>query len=152
MLGFLAAGGVILLVGPHLAESAGKIAELSGLGSSFVGTTFVAVSTSLPELVASITALRLGAFDLMIGNVFGSNAFNMLLFLPLDLAFPGTLFAVTSPAHLISVMAVVLATSVVIMGQLYQAESRKRILEPDAVLVILLIMSALFLVYKMPHP
>ena len=152
ILGFLAAGAVILLVGPQLAESAGTIAELSGLGSSFVGTTFVALSTSLPELVASITALRLGAFDLMIGNVFGSNAFNMLLFLPLDLAFPGTLFAVASPAHLISIMTVVLATSVAIMGQLYQSESRKRLLEPDALLVILLILSAFFLIYKMPHP
>jgi cation:H+ antiporter len=145
--GFAAAAAVIVFVGPRLAEAAGTIAELSGLGSSFVGTTFVALSTSLPELVASITAIRLGAFDLVIGNVFGSNAFNMLLFLPLDMAFPGSLFAAANPAHVISVLAVVTCTSVVIMGQLYQRESRIRLLEPDAWLVITLISTALFLVY-----
>lgn len=145
--GFAAAAAVIVFVGPRLAEAAGVIAELSGLGSSFVGTTFVAVSTSLPELVASITAIRLGAFDLVIGNVFGSNAFNMLLFLPLDLAFPGSLFAAANPAHVISVLTVVTCTSVVIMGQLYQREGRIRFLEPDAWLVITLIAGALFLVY-----
>lgn len=145
--GFVAAAVVIVLVGPRLAETAGTIAELSGMGSSFVGTTFVAFSTSLPELVASITAIRLGAFDLVIGNVFGSNAFNMLLFLPLDWAFPGSLFAAANPAHVISVLAVVTCTSVVIMGQLYQREGRIRFLEPDAWLIITLIAGALFLVY-----
>lgn len=145
--GFVAAATVIVLCGPYLAEAAGTIAELSGLGSSFVGTTFVALSTSLPELVASITAVRIGAFDLVIGNVFGSNAFNMLLFVPLDWAYPGPLFAAASPAHVISALAVIVCTSVVIMGQLYQRESRIRLLEPDAWLVIVLICGALFLVY-----
>lgn len=145
--GFAAAAIAIILTGPHLAEAAGRIAELSGLGSSFVGTTFVAFSTSLPELVASITAIRLGALDLVIGNVFGSNAFNMMLFLPLDWAFPGTLFAAVNPAHVISVLAVVTCTSVVIMGQLYQREPRIRFVEPDAWLVIATVAAALFLVY-----
>jgi len=144
---FVAAAAVIVLTGPRLAHAADQIAELSGLGGSFVGTTFVALSTSLPELVASIAAIRLGAFDLVIGNVFGSNAFNMMLFLPLDLAFPGSLFAVADQAHLVSVMAVVVCTSLVIMGQLYQNESRIRFLEPDALLVIAMIATALFLVY-----
>lgn len=145
--GFVAAAGVIFFVGPHLAETAGRIAELSGLGSSFVGTTFVALSTSLPELVASITAIRLGAFDLVIGNVFGSNAFNMMLFVPLDFAYPGALFAAAAPAHVISVLAVITCTSVVIMGQLFLPDSRRRFIEPDAWLVISLILGALALVY-----
>jgi cation:H+ antiporter len=144
---FAAAAAAIMFVGPRLAEAAGTIAELSGLGNSFVGTTFVAVCTSLPELVASITAIRLGAFDLVIGNVFGSNAFNMMLLVPLDMAYPGSLLAAANPAHVISVLAVVTCTSVVIMGQLYQRESRIRFLEPDAWLVITLIGIALVLVY-----
>jgi len=144
---FVAAAIVIVLTGPRLAHAADRIADLSGLGGSFVGTTFVALSTSLPELVASIAAIRLGAFDLVIGNVFGSNAFNMILFLPLDLAFPGSLFSVAAPAHLVSVLAVVVCTALVIMGQLYQQESRIRFLEPDALLVIAVIAAAFVLVY-----
>jgi cation:H+ antiporter len=145
--GFIAAAAVIFFIGPRLAEAAGKIAELSGLASSFVGTTFVALSTSLPELVASITAVRMGAFDLVVGNVFGSNAFNMVLFLPLDAAYPGALFAVANEAHVISVLAVIVCTAVVILGQLYWPDRRRRFLEPDAWLVILLICGALGLVY-----
>jgi cation:H+ antiporter len=150
--GFIAAAVVIVLAGPRLAEAAGKIAELSGLGSSFVGTTFVALSTSLPELVASLAALRIGAFDLAVGNVFGSNAFNMLLFVPLDVAFPGTLLAAANPAHLVSVLAVVVASAVAIMGQLYRSERRVPLLEPDAWLVIVLIFVALVLVYLTSGP
>jgi cation:H+ antiporter len=147
VLGFAAAAAVILVTGPFLAETAGRIAELSGLGETFVGTTFVALSTSLPELVTSLAAVRIGAFDLAVGNVFGSNAFNMLLFLPLDLLYPGSLFASVRPLHAVSGLAAIVATSVVIMGQLYQSETRVRFIEPDAWLVILLILAALGIVY-----
>ncbi|MEX0641106.1 MAG: hypothetical protein WD468_00315 [Pirellulales bacterium] len=146
--GIAAAAAVIFLAGPRLAAVAGQLAELSGLGHSFVGTTLVALSTSLPELATTIVALRMGSFDLAVGNLFGSNAFNMLLFLPLDLVFPGTLFAVANRTHAVSALAVTMASSVVIMGQLYQAESRIHALEPDAWLVIGLIVVALFIVYS----
>lgn len=137
----------ILLVGPRLAHVAGNIAELSGWGDSFVGTTLVALTTSMPELVASWAAIRLGAYDLAIGNVFGSNAFNMALFVPLDMAFPGVLFAEAHQAHVLTVLSVVMCTSVAIMGQLYRSESRLRFLEPDAWLVVAMIGAAFFLVY-----
>jgi cation:H+ antiporter len=84
---------------------------------------------------------------LVIGNVFGSNAFNMILFFALDLAYPGSLFAVANAAHVISVLAVIVCTSVVIMGQLYLPDARQRFIEPDAWLVIVLILGALTLVY-----
>jgi cation:H+ antiporter len=145
--GFVLAALVVLVAGPYLAESAGQIAELSGLGNTFVGTTLVALCTSLPELAASYAAVRLGSLDLAIGNVFGSNAFNMLLFLPLDLVFPGALFAAVSPVHVISVLAAIVATSVVIMGQLYSVESRTRLLEPDALIVIAIILAGLAIIY-----
>lgn len=147
VVGFLVAAAIIVVAGPYLAEAAGKIAELSGLGDTFVGTTLVALCTSLPELSASYAAIRLGAFDLAVGNVFGSNAFNMLLLLPLDLAFPGSLLAAVSQSHTISAFAVIVASSVVIIGQLYNVERRSRLLEPDALAVIAIILGALALVY-----
>lgn len=146
---FLVAAGAIVAAGPFLAASAGRIAELSGLGNTFVGTTLVAFSTSLPEVVTSFAAVRIGAFDLAVGNVFGSNAFNMLLFLPLDLIHPGALLATVNPLHVVSSMAATVATSVVIMGQLYQSEKRLRIIEPDSILVIMLVTSALGLIYAL---
>ena len=146
---FTVATFVLFLSGPRLAHTAGQLADLSGLGKTFVGTTLVALCTSLPELVASLTALRMKSFDLVIGNVFGSNAFNMILFLPLDAAHRGSLFADISPSHEVTSLAVILATAVAVLGQLYHVEKRRRIVEPDALLMLLILGGALFLVYRL---
>jgi cation:H+ antiporter len=146
---FSVAALVLFLAGPRLAYVAGQLADLSGLGKTFVGTTLVALCTSLPELVASITALRMKSIDLVIGNVFGSNVFNMILFLPLDAAHPGSLFADISPSHAVTSFAVILATTVAVAGQLYHVEKRRRVVEPDALLMLLILGGALFLVYRL---
>src|SRR5690606_23739230 len=82
---FTLAAAVIFVAAPHLASSAATIAEVTGIGSTFVGSTLVALATSLPELVATIAAVRIGAPDIAVGNIFGSNAFNMVLLVPIDL-------------------------------------------------------------------
>lgn len=146
---FLVSAAILCVAGPLLAGVAGRLAELSGLGKSFVGTTLVALSTSLPELVASIAAVRMKAFDLVIGNVFGSNAFNMILFVPLDAAHPGSIFAAIAPSQAVTPLAVILATSVATMGQLYHVEKRWRLVEPDALLMLLILGSALVLVFHL---
>jgi cation:H+ antiporter len=145
--GFVIAAAVIVVAGPYLAESAGKIAVLSGLGKSFVGTTLVALSTSLPELAASYAAIRMGAHDLAIGNVFGSNAFNMLLFAPLDVFCPGALLAITSPVHVVSALVVIAAMCVVMISQLYHVERRTPFLEPNAMMLVFLIVAGLGVVF-----
>jgi len=146
---FLAATAVLIVAGPQLAETAGELADESGLGRTFVGTTLVAVATSLPELVASITAIRVGAFDLVVGNVFGSNAFNMVLFAPLDAIHDGPLFLAANPVHAASAFAVILATVIAVLGQLYSLERRKRVVEPDAVLMLLVLGGAFVLVFRL---
>ena len=150
--GFVICAAVIFVAGPFLAHAADTIAVKSGLGKTFVGTTLVAFSTSLPELVSSIVALRMGALDLAIGNVFGSNAFNMVLLLPLDLLYSEPLLAHVGQEHAVTCMAVIMATLVAIMGQLYRSESRTRIIEPDAWLVVLIIVVSLAMVYHLRPP
>jgi cation:H+ antiporter len=145
--GFAVCAAAILLAGPFLAHAADQLATQSDLGGTFVGTTLVAFSTSLPELVSSFAAVRMGAHDLAIGNIFGSNAFNLILLAPLDLVHPGSLLASVSASHAITCIAAVLATQVVVLVQLYQAETRSRLIEPDAGLVILIVLGALVLVY-----
>lgn len=58
-----------------------KVAEIMGISEKIIGLTIVAIGTSLPELVASVTAIRKGEDDLAIGNILGSNIFNILLIL-----------------------------------------------------------------------
>lgn len=71
----------IILGGDLVVDSASSIAMALGMSETLVGLTIVAIGTSLPELVTSITALRKGENELVIGNVIGSNIFNILFVL-----------------------------------------------------------------------
>lgn len=144
---YLVAGASIFLAAPFLSSAAGDLAVASGLGTTFIGTAAVAFCTSLPEIVTSYAAVRLGAFDLALGNIFGSNAFNMLLLLPLDLAQTGPLLSMVSPLHIFTCLAAILVTAVAVMGQLYHMERRRVIVEPDALLIIVLVTGALSALY-----
>lgn len=75
--------GVALIVagGQAVVESAKKIATAFGMSETLIGLTIVAMGTSLPELVTSVVAARKGENGLAVGNVVGSNIFNLLLIL-----------------------------------------------------------------------
>ena len=73
------AGGVIVVWGSDITvDAATKIAAAAGLSERFIGLTIVALGTSLPELFTSVTAARKGNADIAIGNIVGSNIFNIL--------------------------------------------------------------------------
>ena len=75
-------GGVIIVWGSNITvDSATAIAKMIGLSESFIGLTIVALGTSLPELVTSVTAAKKGNADIAIGNIVGSNIFNILFVL-----------------------------------------------------------------------
>lgn len=146
---YAASALVIFIAAPFSTEAAGTIAERSGLGKTFIGTTLVAFTTSLPEVVSTVTAVRMGAFDLAVGNIFGSNSFNMILLIPLDFVHKGNLLGTVSQVHILTGLTVILATSVAVMGQLYQAEKRTRFIEPDAFTVIAIVLGALAALYRL---
>ncbi len=95
------------------------------------------------------SALRMGALDLAIGNVFGSNAFNMVLFVPLDLIHSGPILAAVSQNHGVTCLAVILATQIAVLGQLFNVEKRRPLIEPDALLVLLVTFGSLWLIYRL---
>jgi len=149
IIGFVMAAVAIMAAAPFVSASASQLANRTGLGQTFVGSTLVALTTSLPELVASLAALRIGAFDLAVGNTFGSNCFNLVLLVPLDMAFPGAILASVSPVHLITCLATILTTGTAILGQLYHVEKRVMFIEPDALLIMLLVLGSLLLIYRL---
>ncbi|MBT4865036.1 MAG: sodium:calcium antiporter [Planctomycetaceae bacterium] len=148
-IGFVAATIVILFAAPRLATTANELADVSGLGGTIVGTIFVALVTSLPEVSTTVAAVRMRAFDMAVGNILGSNAFNIVTLVAVDLFYPAPLLAAAniSATHALTAAAVILVTAVVAMGLLYRAEKRYWIVEPDALLVILLIVGSFCLVY-----
>lgn len=75
----VAVGVVLIVWGSDIAvDSATAIARIVGLSERFIGLTIVAFGTSLPELVTSVNAARKGKADIAIGNIVGSNIFNIL--------------------------------------------------------------------------
>lgn len=85
VLGYLVCALVILFAAGALAPTAERLAEVTKLGGTFVGSTFVALTTSLPELVTTLAAVRIGSYDMAVGNILGSNAFNMAILFPVDM-------------------------------------------------------------------
>lgn len=145
--GYAASAAAIFLAAPRLAGTANELAEITGMGTTFFGTAFVALVTSLPEAVTTLAALRMGAVDMAVGNILGSNSFNMVALFGVDLFYDGSLLAAASDVHAVTAGAVILVTAVTVQGLLYRAEKRFWILEPDALLVILLVLGSMTLVY-----
>jgi cation:H+ antiporter len=141
------AAAAILAAAPSFARSAEGIAEATGLGGTFVGTLLVGLATSLPELAASLAAVRMGAHDLAIGNLLGSNAFNMAVFLVLDVAQPGPFFATLDPDHAISALFAVVLMGLSLAALVYRAKRRFAMLEPSSLVVLAGYVLAVSLLY-----
>jgi len=95
-----------------------------GWHQTFVGTLFIAGVTSLPELAVTVAALRMGALDMAIANVLGSNLFNIIVLAIDDLIYlNGPLLAHVSPLHAFSAMSAVVMSGVVIIGLVYRPKT-----------------------------
>lgn len=140
---------VLLVIGAAaLPFFATNMASLYQLEQSFVGTLFVAAATSLPELVVSIAAVRMGTVDIAVGNLFGSNIFNIVI-LSIDDAFysGGLLLASANPNHMLSALAAIMMTSVAAVGMTYRPERKRIILATDSLVILfiyLLLVAALY--------
>ena len=79
---FILVGGAVVVWGANISVNAATaLAQAIGISEKFIGLTIVALGTSLPELVASVTAAKKGNADIAIGNIVGSNIFNILFVL-----------------------------------------------------------------------
>ncbi|OFZ88097.1 MAG: cation transporter [Betaproteobacteria bacterium RBG_16_64_18] len=122
---FLLAALVVVGTGTWLPFVGEDIAGLYDWNTSFVGALFIAAATSLPELAVTLSALRLGALDMAIGNLLGSNLFNLLILAVDDVFYwRGPLLSHVSATHAISVMSALTMTGAVIVGLLYRPPGR----------------------------
>jgi cation:H+ antiporter len=122
---YLAAAAVVVIAGAWLPFVGVEIADVTGWRTTFVGTLFVAGATSLPELVVTVSALRLGALDMAIANLLGSNLFDVLILAIDDLFYlPGPLLSAVSPTHAITAFAAVIMSGILIVALLYRPATR----------------------------
>ncbi len=120
-LSFAGYATVVALAGWSLAQLAIPLGEKTGLSHGVVGGVFTAVSTSIPELVVAITAVRMGALNLAVGDIIGGNAFDTLFIAASDIAYrEGPIYAAISSVEQFWLANSMLMTGVLLMGLIYR--------------------------------
>jgi cation:H+ antiporter len=141
---------IVIAAAMFLPKIGEGIAEVTGLGQTFVGNIFIAISTSLPEVVVSIAAVKMGSIDLAIGNLFGSNIFNIFILALDDIFFvKGPILSFADKSHMISALSAVAMTAIAVVGLAYRAEKKKLPLAWDSIGIIAIYAMNLILLYSM---
>ncbi len=133
-----------------VAHTAKIIAVGTGLGETFVGSLFLAIVTSLPELMATIGAVKLGLFDMAIGNIFGSNMLNIVLMPISDILYrTGSIYAYLSSTHILTAVAGILLTMIVIIGIIYRSKKSFLKLGWDAIAIIIVYIASTYMIFRL---
>lgn len=142
---FVIASMFIVGAGIWLALIGDEIAATTGWGENFVGSLFLAFTTTLPEITVSFTALRIGAVDLAIANMIGSNMFNLSIIPITDLFYTeGPVLANVSETNLIIAGAVTLMTLLFIFGLRRKLHRVVRLTWVSFGTIVLFLLSAYF--------
>jgi cation:H+ antiporter len=140
----------VLVGGILLAETANRIAVETGIGQTFVGSTLVGITTSLPEMVVAFTAVRLGALEMVVGNVLGANLFNLIIVALCDFLYrEGILLKSIDLNHSITIVMVVIMTGVVLLGQYYHSKRKVLRLGWDSISLFFIYIIGVTLLYNL---
>ena len=121
VIGYGMAAGFVVAAGTWLPFVGEDIAQQMGWQQSFVGTLFVVAATSAPEIAVTIAAVRIGALDMAIANLLGSNLFDILIVAIDDIFYlPGPILAHVSPVHAVSAFSAVIMTGIAVIGLFYR--------------------------------
>jgi cation:H+ antiporter len=147
---YLGTAAVLVAAAVYLPGLGERLAARTGLGSSFVGSLFIAASTSLPEIVVSVAAARIGAVDMAAANLFGSNLFNMAILGLDDLVdIREPLLTAVAPVHLVSLIAAIMMTAVAIIGLTYRASRKRFRLSWDTIAILAIYVVAVVLLRQL---
>lgn len=141
---------VVIIAAIFLPKIGEGIAETTGLGQTFVGNIFIALSTSLPEVVVSISAVKMGAIDLAVGTLFGSNIFNIFILAVDDMLFvKGPILSFVNTSHIISALSAIAMTAIAIIGLTYRTEKKTLLLAWDSIGILLVYIANIILLYML---
>ncbi len=134
---FVLAAGVIVASGSALVWSAERIADITGLSETFIGVLGLAIATSMPELSASLAAVRMGALDMAVGNLYGSNALNMTALVWLDAVYlRAPLLETAEPANAAAGLVAMLLMMIALTNMVLRAERRRFPIDPTAIVIL----------------
>lgn len=149
---FCVAAACIVISGLYVSKLAELMATtpIAGLmlGRTFMGSLVLAFITSLPELTVTIGAFRIGARNMALGNLLGSNIFNVAIIPLLHLLFAGDVFAHVQPIQSFMGMVAIFMTAVVIAGLMFRPKRLIVGLGVQSVTLLVTYVAALAILYK----
>ncbi|RNA69920.1 sodium:calcium antiporter [Alteribacter keqinensis] len=147
-IGFVISAAVIFVAGSLLTIAGDQIATTTGLEASFVGSFFIAAATSLPEVVTVLVALQLANYNLAVGNILGSNVFNMMILVVSDALFrSGAILGSVSPVLALTAFFAIVLNLIVLGHMVYlrQKSPNRFYLVPSVVLLIVYFVASIMM-------
>ncbi|TDO95061.1 cation:H+ antiporter [Halanaerobium saccharolyticum] len=150
LVGFLVCAVVIVFSGYRLSITADQISMLTGIDQSFMGSIMVAAATSLPELVATIAAIRIGSYNMAVGNVFGSNIFNMTIIFFADVFYTqGVLLDNVRIVHILTATVGIIMASIILIGLFYRSRRSFMWMGWDAIAAAVVYFAGVYLLFQL---
>ncbi|MFW6270570.1 MAG: sodium:calcium antiporter [Bacillota bacterium] len=141
---------IIIFAGVKLTITGDKIATVTGIDKTFIGSIMVAAATSLPELATIISAIKIDAYNLAIGNVMGSNIFNMFVIFFADIFYrPGYILASVSEVHMITAMIGIIMSTIALIGIFYRSKKTFLILGWDSLGIAVVYLIGVYLLFNL---
>lgn len=145
-----AAGAAILVAGFFLSQTGDALAEQTGLGTGLVGLVLVAFATSLPELSSIVSALRLRRYEMAVGDLFGTNLFNIALLFLADLAYDGeAVLSIGGAFEAVAALVALLMTGAFVLGLLERRDRTVLHMGYDSLAALLIYGGGLVLLYPL---
>ena len=143
-LGFLLCALIVIIAGGWLPFIGAEIVEIMGWGRTFVAVLFLGFATTLPEATVSLSALRLGSVGMGIGNLLGSNIFNVAILFVADVFYqPGDLLTAVPVSMIFAALFGALLTFIVFLA--LEKRIKNRI---PSLLIVFCYLLSLFLLFK----
>ncbi len=144
---------VIIASGFYLARVGKAIVDSYGWNEMYIGLLLLAIATSLPEIVVSFTALKIGSREMAVGNILGSNFFNIFIIVLLDIFYrKGTFLSSVSGLNAYSCFFAIILTGVVLLRMLKKGQEEKfaRVLG-DSIAIIILFAVGHYMLFNLIH-
>lgn len=150
VISFAVSAIIIIAVGFYLPVVGKELALKMGWTDSFVGVIFLAFVTSFPELIVSITAARIGAFDMLLGNIAGSNLFNIGIVFIIDIFyFEGDVIAGVTDRNIFYIGIIAAVMNMILFLALLKGKTFGTIFKIpiNAILILILYVISLGIIY-----
>jgi cation:H+ antiporter len=141
-------GGVTALAGYMIGEASVALVDQTDLSETAIGTTFAAISNSLPELVTAIAAVRRGAVNLAVGDIIGGNSFEVLFLAAADIFYrEGSIYHAFTRENVFTAVLAILMTGVLLLGMLRRERYGVVGIGFESAIILLLYAGSLVLVF-----